>query len=45
MVTAGLYVPLKAKPGKEAEVEAFLEGELALVNDERHHRVIRDPSL
>lgn len=34
MVTVGLYVPLKAKPGKEAEVEAFLEGGLALVNDE-----------
>jgi hypothetical protein len=25
MVSVGLYVPLKAKPGKEAEVEAFLE--------------------
>ena len=34
MVTVGLYVPLKAKPGKEAEVETFLEGGLALVNDE-----------
>lgn len=34
MVTVGLYVPLKAKPGKEAEVEAFLEGGLALVNEE-----------
>ena len=34
MVTTGLWVPLKAKPGKEAEVEAFLEGGLALVNDE-----------
>ena len=26
MVTTGLWVPLKAKPGKEAEVEAFLDG-------------------
>ena len=34
MVTTGLWVPLKAKPGKEAEVEAFLEGGLALANDE-----------
>jgi quinol monooxygenase YgiN len=34
MVTTGLWVPLKAKPGKEAEVEAFLEGGLALANYE-----------
>jgi len=34
MVTVGLYVPLKAKPGKEAEVEAFLKAGLALVNEE-----------
>ena len=34
MVSVGLYVPLKAKPGKEAEVEAFLEGGRALVDDE-----------
>jgi hypothetical protein len=24
-VTVGLYVPLRAKPGKDAEVESFLE--------------------
>jgi quinol monooxygenase YgiN len=34
MVAVGLYVPLKAKPGKEADVERFLEGGLALVNEE-----------
>jgi hypothetical protein len=34
MVSVGLLVPLKAKPGKEAEVERFLEGGLALVNEE-----------
>jgi quinol monooxygenase YgiN len=34
MVTKALYVSLRAKPGKEAEVEAFLNGGLALVNDE-----------
>jgi quinol monooxygenase YgiN len=34
MVKVGLFVPLKAKPGKEAEVQAFLEGGLALVNEE-----------
>ncbi|CAN5709294.1 antibiotic biosynthesis monooxygenase [soil metagenome] len=34
MVTVGLFVPLKAKPGKEQEVEAFLKSGLALVNDE-----------
>lgn len=34
MVTVGLHVPLKAKPGKEAEVEAFLNSGLALVEDE-----------
>lgn len=30
----GLYVPLQAKPGKEAEVEAFLKGALPLVEVE-----------
>lgn len=30
----GLFVRLVAKPGKEAEVEAFLNGGLALVNEE-----------
>ena len=34
MVTVGLLVRLEAKPGKEAEVEQFLKGGLALVNDE-----------
>lgn len=34
MVTVGLLVRLEAKPGKEAGVEQFLEGGLALVNDE-----------
>lgn len=33
-VNVGLLVPLKAKPGKEAEVERFLEGGLPLVQDE-----------
>ncbi|HEY3721863.1 MAG TPA: antibiotic biosynthesis monooxygenase [Acidimicrobiia bacterium] len=34
MVTVGLYVPLKAKPGKEEEVAEFLRGALPLVQDE-----------
>ncbi|MGH9821338.1 MAG: putative quinol monooxygenase [Pyrinomonadaceae bacterium] len=34
MVKKALAVKLVAKPGKEAEVEAFLNGGLALVNDE-----------
>lgn len=34
MVTVGLLVRLEAKPGKEAEVEEFLKGGLALVEDE-----------
>lgn len=34
MVSKALYVRLKAKPGKEAEVEAFLKGGLALVERE-----------
>jgi quinol monooxygenase YgiN len=33
-VTKGLWVPLEAKPGKEADVAAFLEGGRALVDDE-----------
>ena len=33
-VNVGLLVPLKAKPGKEAEVERFLEVGLPLVQDE-----------
>lgn len=33
-VTVGLWVPLQAKPGKEAEVETFLKGGQALVEDE-----------
>ena len=34
MVTVALYVKLEAKPGKEAEVESFLKGGLAIVQDE-----------
>jgi len=34
MVTVGLLVRLEVKPGKEAEVEEFLKGGLALVEDE-----------
>jgi quinol monooxygenase YgiN len=33
-VTVGLWVPLQAKPGKEAEVEAFLKSGQALVEEE-----------
>ncbi|MGH2770666.1 MAG: putative quinol monooxygenase [Actinomycetota bacterium] len=33
-VAVGLFVPLEAKPGKEAEVEAFLEEGLSLVEEE-----------
>jgi quinol monooxygenase YgiN len=34
MVTKGLWVPLKAKPGKEAELEAFLrQGEAMAANE------------
>ncbi len=34
MVTVGLLLRLEAKPGKEAAVEEFLNGGLAIVNDE-----------
>ena len=34
MITKGLAVKLVAKPGKEGEVEAFLNSGLSLVNDE-----------
>lgn len=34
MVKTALYVHLEAKPGKENEVQKFLEGGLALVNEE-----------
>ena len=34
MVTVGLLVRLEAKPGKEADVEQFLKGGLAIVQDE-----------
>jgi quinol monooxygenase YgiN len=34
MVTVGLFVRLEAKPGKESEVEEFLNGGLALVQEE-----------
>ncbi len=39
MVKVGLFVRLEAKAGKEAEVEAFLNGGLDLVNDEPETRV------
>lgn len=34
MVKVGLFVKLESKPGKEAEVEAFLRGGLAIVEEE-----------
>jgi quinol monooxygenase YgiN len=34
MVTVALYVRLEAKPGKEAEVEAFLKSGLPIVREE-----------
>jgi quinol monooxygenase YgiN len=34
MVNVGLFVRLESKPGKEAEVEAFLRGGLAIVQEE-----------
>jgi quinol monooxygenase YgiN len=34
MVKVGLFVRLEAKPGKEAEVESFLKGGLAIVQGE-----------
>ena len=34
MVKFALYVRLEAKPGKEEEVEQFLQGGLALVEEE-----------
>ncbi|WP_157218977.1 putative quinol monooxygenase [Flavisphingomonas formosensis] len=34
MVKLALYVPLKAKPGKESEVAAFLRSALPLVQQE-----------
>jgi quinol monooxygenase YgiN len=34
MVKKALFVRLEAKPGKEAEVESFLNSGLALVNEE-----------
>ena len=34
MVTVALLVRLEAKPGKEAEVESFLHGGLAIVQEE-----------
>jgi len=34
MVTVGLLVTLEAKPGRGADVQRFLEGGLALVNEE-----------
>ena len=34
MVTVGVLARLEAKPGKEAEVQSFLEGALPLAEDE-----------
>ena len=34
MVTVGLWVRLQAKPGKESEVEQFLKGGQAIVEEE-----------
>lgn len=34
MVTVALYVRIEAKPGNEADVERFLKGGLAIVNEE-----------
>ena len=34
MVTVGLWVRLKAKPGREADVASFLEGGRSLVDEE-----------
>jgi quinol monooxygenase YgiN len=34
MVTVGLFVKLEARPGKEADVEAFLRDGLAIVQQE-----------
>ena len=34
MVTKALYVQLEAKPGREADVEQFLNGGLPIVEDE-----------
>jgi quinol monooxygenase YgiN len=34
MVSVALYVRLDAKPGKEKEVESFLKGGLAIVQEE-----------
>ncbi|GAB3681787.1 putative quinol monooxygenase [Salinisphaera aquimarina] len=34
MISKALWVPLQAKPGKEADVEAFLESGLELVQNE-----------
>ncbi|MBA3389208.1 MAG: antibiotic biosynthesis monooxygenase [Rubrobacter sp.] len=33
-ITAGLLVRIEALPGREAEVQSFLEGGLSLVNEE-----------
>ena len=34
MVAVALFIRLEAKPGKEAEVESFLEGALPVVQEE-----------
>ena len=38
MVKVALWVRLEAKPGREADVDTFLRGGLALVQDERTER-------
>ena len=35
MVNVGLFVRLESKPGKEPEIEAFLRGGLAIVQEEQ----------
>ncbi len=42
MVKVALLVKLEAKPGKEADVEKFLRGGLAVVQaGAGHHRLVR----
>jgi quinol monooxygenase YgiN len=36
MVRVGLFVRIEAKPGKEPEMERFLQGALAIVQEEPH---------
>ena len=44
-VTKGLWVPLEAKPGKEADLARFLEGGQSIVEGRtRHDGVVRGPA-